>query len=145
MNDDEPRVPDARMIPAWRAPHPPSRAGCLPSPGPREQAADEGLVRPFLVTRGRTQPLRTDLRLETLVEAQPGALHAGLAFESLATVEVCQTPQSVAEVAVRVGVPLGVARVLIADLITAGHLVCTQLPEVPLDLLERIRDRVRAL
>jgi hypothetical protein len=35
--------------------------------------------------------------------------------------------------------------VLIADLITAGHLECLQSPELPIDLLERIRDRVRAL
>jgi hypothetical protein len=38
-----------------------------------------------------------------------------------------------------------VARVLIADLIADGHLHASQPQEIAIDLLERIRDRVRAL
>jgi hypothetical protein len=146
MNDNGPRVPDPRMIPTWHAPQQP-RSGHLPQQGRHAggYTTDEPVVRPFMVTRGRTQPLRTDLRLETLVHAAPAALSAPLEFESRTIVESCQAPRSVAEVAVRLGVPLGVARVLIADLITAGHLECLQAPALPIDLLERIRDRVRAL
>ncbi|MFI9079286.1 DUF742 domain-containing protein [Streptomyces sioyaensis] len=51
----------------------------------------------------------------------------------------------VAEVAQKTGVPLGVAKVLIADLVVAGLLVCQQPMELPLHVLERIRDHVRAL
>ncbi|BAW04065.1 conserved hypothetical protein [Nocardia seriolae] len=35
--------------------------------------------------------------------------------------ELCRESPSVAEVAARLGIPLGVARVLVADLIDAGH------------------------
>jgi hypothetical protein len=42
-------------------------------------------------------------------------------------------------------VPLGVARVLVADLVTEGYVSFTQPAELPINVLERIRDRVRAL
>lgn len=147
MTSDDPRLPDRRMIPAWEAPQQPRdrKETSLPSRLPRQIPLDEGFIRPFMVTQGRTHPLCTDLRLETVVQAEPAALAAPLTFESRTVAEICQVPRSVAEIAVRIGVPLGVARVLIADLITAGHLACTHVPEIPLGLLERIRDRVRAL
>jgi len=37
-------------------------------------------------------------------------------------IELCATSQSVAEVSAKLHIPLGVARVLLGDLITAGHL-----------------------
>ena len=37
-------------------------------------------------------------------------------------IELCATSQSVAEISAKLHVPLGVARVLIGDLISAGHL-----------------------
>jgi DNA-binding IclR family transcriptional regulator len=60
-------------------------------------------------------------------------------------VEFCQTPQSVAEIAVALRIPLGVARVLVADLTTEGYVTYSQPTELPIELIERIRDRVRAL
>jgi hypothetical protein len=107
--------------------------------------ADTTLVRPFLVTGGRTRPLRDGLRIESLVSAQPAALSAPLRFELRRIVELCQEPRSVAEVAVRLGVPLGVARVLVADLVSGGYATCQEAAEIPTDVIERIRDRVRAL
>jgi hypothetical protein len=107
--------------------------------------ADTTLVRPFLVTGGRTRPLRDGLRIESLVSAQPAALSAPLRFELRRIVELCQQPRSVAEIAVRLGVPLGVARVLVADLVSGGYATCQEAAEIPIDVIERIRDRVRAL
>ncbi|WP_239133987.1 DUF742 domain-containing protein [Rugosimonospora africana] len=107
--------------------------------------ADATLVRPFLVTGGRTRPLRDGLRIETMVSALPAALSAPLRFELRRIVELCQSPHSVAEVAVRLEVPLGVVRVLIADLVSSGYVTCTESAEIPIDVIERIRDRVRAL
>jgi hypothetical protein len=138
------------MIPPWQA---------APAPAPDEQAgwqpgeespadpdlADAALVRPFLVTGGRTRPLRDGLRVETMVFAQPAALSAPLRFELRRIVELCQAPRSVAEIAVRLEVPLGVARVLVADLVSGGYATCTEPAEIPTDVIERIRDRVRSL
>jgi hypothetical protein len=106
---------------------------------------DDVLVRPFLLTGGRTRPLRDGLRVETLVSAQPSGLSAPLRFERRRIVELCQQPMSVAEIAVRLTVPLGVARVLIADLAAEGFVWCTEPTELSIEMIERIRDRVRAL
>ena len=82
-----------------------------------------------MVTGGGTRPVRDGLRLETLVSAMPAALHAPLQVrKEPAIVELCQTPRSVAEIAVSLAVPLGVARVLIADLATAGFVTIQDPP-----------------
>lgn len=106
---------------------------------------DEDLVRPFLVTGGRTVPLRGDLRIEAIVHTRPAALRAPLRFEARRVVELCQRPMAVVDVAVALRVPLGVVRVLVADLVHEGHLRCDAPEELPIELIERIRDRVRAL
>jgi hypothetical protein len=148
--DDEPRLPDPRMIPiaqpqAW-SPHASSPPEYSVATG--QSATDEGdgvFVRPFIVTGGRTRPLHDGLRLETLVEALPAALSAPLQFEQRQIVELAQRPVSVAEVAARIGVPLGVARVLIADLYTGKYISLHEPHELPVHVIERIRDLVRAL
>ncbi|MBP2368195.1 DUF742 domain-containing protein [Pseudonocardia parietis] len=78
-------------------------------------------VRPYVLTGGRTR-VRTELRLETLVSARPvrGAAPVDTA-EKAAVLGICSRPRSVSEVAALVGVPLGVARVLIDDLATEGR------------------------
>jgi hypothetical protein len=100
---------------------------------------EEPFVRPFLLTGGRTQPRTTELRVETLIRATPGALSAPLKFEERRIVELCQVPQSVAEIAGLLRVPLGVVRILIGDLL-AGNLVQSEDSnlEISLHQLERI-------
>jgi hypothetical protein len=99
-----------------------------------------------MLTGGRTRPLRDGLRIETLLRAAPAALSAPLRFESRRIVELCQAPMSVADLAVALRAPLGVIRVIVGDLITDGYLaIVEQLGELPTSLIERIRDRVRAL
>ncbi|MFJ2904743.1 DUF742 domain-containing protein [Streptomyces sp. NPDC087212] len=105
---------------------------------------DATFVRPFIITGGRAEPTRADLRLETLVVAVQGPDET-LEFERRHIVAVCAQPTTVAEVAFKVGVPLGVAKVLISDLVVAGRLMCRHPAELPLSMLERIRDHVRAL
>ncbi|MFI5908530.1 DUF742 domain-containing protein [Dactylosporangium sp. NPDC051541] len=146
MADYGPRLPDPRMIPVWEpptsAPRPPA-----PAPGPVDATAepDDVFLRPFMLTGGRTRPLQDGLRIETMVSAPPAALSAPLRFELRRIVELCQTPLSVAEIAVRLGVPLGVARVLVADLVADGYVSFAKVEELPMDVLEKLRDRVRAL
>jgi len=140
--------PDPRMIPyagsepeapAW-TPSAPAHAAPAPEPG------DDLVVRPFMLTGGRTRPLHDGLRIETLLHAAPAALSAPLRFESRRIVELCQAPMSMADLAVALQVPLGVVRVIVADLVTESYLrIEEQLSELPIELIERIRDRVRAL
>lgn len=94
----------------------------LPPPTPDAYGPDAGgsaFVRPYVYTRGRTRST-FELSIETLVSAVPDAASAGLAGGHDAVLGLCRSPRSVAEVAVHVGVPLGVARVLVGDLAAAG-------------------------
>lgn len=112
----------------------------------RHAYGDELLVRPFMLTGGRTRPLRDGLRIETLLLAPPAALSAPLRFESRRIVELCQAPMSIADLSVALRAPLGVVRVLAADLVTGGFVrVAEQTGDLPITTIERIRDRVRAL
>jgi hypothetical protein len=108
--------------------------------------AEDPVVRPFMLTGGRTQPLRDGLRIETQLYAAPAALSAPLRFEARRIVELCQRPMSVADLAAALRAPLGVVRVIVADLMTQGLLQAGDTPgELTTALIERIRDRVRAL
>jgi hypothetical protein len=119
-------------------------------------AADDGagwedgaIVRPFVITGGRTRPVAESLRVETLVTTTPAALSAPLAFEHAHIVQLCRQPQSVAELAVGLELPIGVATVLIADLVSDRLLVMhaqIDLGDRPSrELLERVLHGVRAL
>jgi hypothetical protein len=77
------------------------------------------LVRPYARTGGRTEASR-ELRLETLISVE--RFDVVLAMEHRRIVEICERTSSVAEVAAALPAPLGVARVLIDDLIELGVL-----------------------
>jgi hypothetical protein len=150
MAEYGPRLPDPRMIPVWKPPPPapprePAPEPAEPPPTAEEDEPEDVFLRPFVLTGGRTRPLQDGLRIETIVSARPAALSAPLRFELRRIVELCQQPLAVAEIAVRLGVPLGVARVLVADLATDGYVSFSKVNELPIDVLERLRDRVRAL
>jgi hypothetical protein len=98
----------------------------LPPPPPRypEDDLDDGeepssLVRPYARTGGRTETSR-ELRLETLISVE--RTDVVLVMEHRRIVEICERTSSVAEVAAALPAPLGVARVLIDDLIELGVL-----------------------
>jgi Protein of unknown function (DUF742) len=107
--------------------------------------ADEFAVRPFLLTGGRTRPARDDLRVESLVQAVPGIPVGTLRFEGRRIYDLCRRAASVADLAAALRVPLGVTRVLVCDLIADGHVTLVASQAISVQLLERIRDRVRAL
>lgn len=81
------------------------------------------LVRPYARTGGRTRPVR-DFDLEALVvttdSAQDSSVASLLSPEHGAVIELCEGTVSVAEIAVRLRTPLGVARVIIADMVELG-------------------------
>lgn len=79
------------------------------------------LVRPYSLTSGRTTPA-VALALEAIVQAAPDPENRPLDDVEAAIVELCTRSPSVAEIAALVGMPVGVARVLVADLVEAGQL-----------------------
>jgi hypothetical protein len=91
---------------------------------PEKDAADDPkLVRPYILTAGRTES-RVHLPLEapigTLPTDKPARWPAADVRGEILT--MCVDHPSVAEIAARLSVPLGVARVLIGDLVTQGYL-----------------------
>lgn len=135
------RSPD----PSGARPGGPLPGGPLPE-GQDHPDEDESLVRPFVITGGRARHATVHLRVESLV-VRTGSPPAGaLQFEHAAILEVCQTPVSVAEVAARTSIPLGVAQVLVGDLADAGLVrVHEATPTATPELLMRMIDAVRAL
>ena len=107
------------------------------------------MVRPYALTGGRTRAA-ADFPLETLVVTTELGVseRATLAHERRRIADVCQQPISVAEVAARISVPLGVAKVLVGDMAEAG-LVEVHRPHnadrPDLRLLERVLGGIRAL
>ncbi|WP_194817550.1 DUF742 domain-containing protein [Nocardia sp. XZ_19_385] len=92
---------------------------------PRESWYDDEagpVVRLFAVTRGRSDTRRTDIDMLTLVVTSPyGALRRHEP-EYAAIVRLAQTPQSVAELAAQLRLPITTTKILVGDLIGDGVL-----------------------
>jgi hypothetical protein len=107
------------------------------------------LVRPYALTGGRTRSGAADLPIESLVVTSAKGRSAGprLQLERKAIAELCLDPISVAEVSVHLGVPLGVARVLVTDMSEQGlvdvHQGRAERPNQA--LLERVLHGIRDL
>lgn len=116
-----------------------------------EPAASASVVRPYTWTGGRTSPV-FDLAVETLVStSEPGPDMAALTREEhRAVAGLCRVPRSVAEVAALLSVPLGVARVLLADMADIGlvvvHRGANNSGDTPdMALMERVLSGLRRL
>ena len=107
------------------------------------------LVRPYAVTGGRTDSGRYDLDLITLVVSIDPDAHAGLVGPEHADVlRVCTYPSSVAEVAAKLDLPVGVAKVLISDLIDRNYIIfrSSWQPVTPdLDMMQKVLNGIRNL
>ncbi|MET9223850.1 DUF742 domain-containing protein [Streptomyces sp. NPDC003300] len=82
--------------------------------------APSGLVRPYAMTGGRTRP-RYQLAIEALVSttADPERLRGQLP-EHQRICLLCREIKSIAEISALLTIPLGVVRILVADLAEAG-------------------------
>jgi hypothetical protein len=157
------RGSDDRGSPAWQGP---SRTGPWDEPQQQrqpyppaqqqqqfpaeEESGSTRLVRPYTVTGGRTQP-RYKLALEALVSAtvyEPRDLSV-LAPECQAILQFCLDWRSVAEISAVLRMPLGVARILVADMSADGLVRIHQRDDSEgrpdLNLLERVLSGLRKI
>ncbi|GAA2282956.1 hypothetical protein GCM10010145_63590 [Streptomyces ruber] len=110
------------------------------------------VVRPYAMTRGRTShAVQHRLDLIALVVAEPHAddpeADHSLSPEHLTIVELCHdAPQSVAELAAELDLPVGVVRVLVGDLVDE-ELVHVNRPVPPAELVDEsiLRDVINGL
>jgi hypothetical protein len=132
---DEP--PSSQPRPYLAMPGEPAGRTAVPDLGPVSP------LRPYLLTSGRAEPVDQTLEIEAQVlttELGMAAYHR-LSFERRDIVQLCSTTISVAEVAARLRLHIGVARVLVADLAALGYLF-VQRPSFPFsqdpNLIERV-------
>jgi predicted Rossmann fold nucleotide-binding protein DprA/Smf involved in DNA uptake len=112
------------------------------------------VVRPYAVTGGRTEPADgevLDLIAVIMASGRPAELtdRLGLGPEHRRILNLCRHPATVADVASDTGLPVGVIRVLLADLIQQGRIKV--MPGRPADqkpsaqLLREVLHGLRAL
>jgi hypothetical protein len=91
---------------------------------PEGRGQVDRVVPVYAFTRGRTRAAGQELPLEAVVTATGLSLASGawLQMESRTIVELCVRPKSLAEIGAALGVPVGVARVLVGDLANGGYL-----------------------
>jgi hypothetical protein len=155
--DDPPGpAPGGRQVPHGRSrgrtglsvSREPPGAG-IPSPILTE-GLPSSLVRPYAVTGGRTKP-RYQLQIEAMVAASHYEARdlSVLSPECQAILGFCRDWRSVAEVSAVLRMPLGVARVLIADMALEGLVRVHQADHgqgrPDLNLLERVLSGLRKL
>jgi hypothetical protein len=90
---------------------------------PWPTSREANLVRPYTLTAGRTET-NVDLPLEAPIETLPAGLaHRWPPDDARGKIiQLCANSPSVAEIAARLDLPLGVARVLVGDLVLSGYL-----------------------
>jgi hypothetical protein len=112
-----------------------------------EAQGGHDFVRPFIMTGGRTRAERRDLRVETMLQAAVDEIPYDLPSEQEQLLRLCEEPQSVAEVAAKLNLVVGVVAVIAGDLIVTGLLDVhhTDPVEIELDMLTKMIERVRAI
>lgn len=116
---------------------------------PAPPRPDRPLIRPYILTSGRTRP-RHELAVHTLIltTERGRAATGGLLSEWDTICRLCETAQSVAEVSALLEVPLSVARVVIDDMEYEGLIeivASAHDSSESVDVLTRILEGLREL
>ncbi|WP_218604682.1 DUF742 domain-containing protein, partial [Pseudonocardia abyssalis] len=104
------------------------------------------IVRPYVLTGGRTRA-GVSFAVEALITAT-GPGRVGEPLDHTRIRQLCREPRSVAEVAALLGVPLGVAQVLLGDMLGAGAVQVHRTADAggpDLALMERVLAGLRRL
>ncbi len=106
-----------------------------------------GLLRPFILTGGRTTTNRPGLRWETLVESLPDRARLAKTTEQHTMLSLSLQPISIAELSAYMHLPSQVVAILVGDLLDIGAIRIHQTDPVEIELsaLTRMIERVRAL
>ena len=114
--------------------------------------AEEFTVRPYTVTGGRTRPSGADLPVEALIEAvaEPSV---GMTPERRKILELTRSSYlSIAELSAHVHLPVGVVRVVVSDLASAGKvrvhgltMTSSPQPATTISVLESVLNGISSL
>jgi Protein of unknown function (DUF742) len=86
----------------------------------RRELDNEGPDRLYTVTGGRSRADEPDLDLVTLIvsAAEPAP---GMQSEHARILAMCRAPAAVVEISAELGLPVGVVKILLSDLLRAGR------------------------
>jgi DNA-binding transcriptional ArsR family regulator len=109
------------------------------------------IIRPYALVGGRTQASGGGFNLIAMVAAVRGvtADPSSLEPEHLLVLRICRLPTSVADLAAELSLPLGVVRIILADLREQGLVTIrrpvppAQLPDI--EILRRVANGLRRL
>jgi hypothetical protein len=118
--------------------------------------AEGRLIRPYTMTGGRTGADQPYLALEALVSATPTGLRNKHPYrwEAARVIDLSTSETAIVEIAARLDVPIGVVRVVVADLAHRGAVQISEPPsEVPASLegytyttlLQKVLDGIKSL
>jgi hypothetical protein len=111
-----------------------------------DEDTEATLVRPYVITGGRTRATTSDLAVETVVTTAGRTDATGLGFERGKIALLCVEPLSIAEISSQLDVPLGVSRVLVTDMVSEGLLDSHARPDgYDVELIEALIEGIRAL
>lgn len=112
-------------------------------------AARGRFVRPYAITGGRTDAhgLHLDLESQVVATERGRENHPRYRWEAASIIEVCDAPVALIEIAAKLELAIGVARVVVADLIREGAVEVLEQPaqESYPELLEKVLDGIRSL
>ncbi|WP_436536124.1 DUF742 domain-containing protein [Actinoplanes sp. HUAS TT8] len=152
MSDQKPPEPIGRIPPYLRNPS----GGPPPAPQP-PRPPDPGRsasLRPFVLTAGRVNAADPEIDVETQVTFRIQEPWTGrppltaLGPEMQAIVALSRMPMSVAEISARLGLHLGVTKILVADLRAVGYLdvhIADTLNPLTSDTILRVMHGLRAI
>lgn len=114
------------------------------------------LVRPYAMTGGRTGDDIPLIALEALINATPAGMNAKHQFrwEAARIIELSRQHTALVEIAARLDVPVGVVRVVVADLAHRGAVQITDPPSgvttnldgyMYVNLLQRVLDGIKSI
>lgn len=117
--------------------------------------AEGRLIRPYAITGGRTGKDLPPIALEAIVTATPKGrkMRDQLRWEASQVVDLTRGGSAVVELAARLDVPIGVVRVVVADLAKHGSVEITDPMDKPdpgasdeyTNLLRKVLDGIQSL
>lgn len=116
------------------------------------EGSEGRFVRPYAITGGRTD-VDLDIGLETQIEATPRGIasQSRYRWEAARVIDACRRPLALVEISAMLSLPLGVVRVVVADLEKDGAVGVHRPEPVTADsasyteLLERVLEGIRSL
>ncbi|MEZ5255594.1 MAG: DUF742 domain-containing protein [Ilumatobacteraceae bacterium] len=121
----------------------------VPASGLMASSGSSRFVRQYALTQGRVRSTGAQLELDTPVQSTPLPPRRITPRPSIAASWSSASPLSVAEISAHLHLHLGIARVLVGDLVAAGHVVVSETRNDPagpdLPTLERLLDDLQAL